>query len=444
MRVYNGLTDRLEEFKTEKNGEVNMYVCGPTVYSDIHIGNARPIIFFDVVARFLKSLNYNVKYVSNMTDVDDKIIKRARELGVSEMELVADNINRFKNVLSELNIGDYAEQPRVTEYMPKIIDFIAELIKLEYAYEVEGDVYFRVNKLSEYGMLSNRQIEELEVGARIAVNDLKENPNDFTLWKKTDNGINWKSPFSKGRPGWHTECVVMIRSIFDNNTIDIHGGGMDLKFPHHENEIAQSCACSTKLANYWMHNGFINVDNIKMSKSIGNVINAKDFVKEYGTNVFRLIMLQTNYRQPINLTENFIEQTKVINEKFTRFYIQNQNLIQNNNVEESELVQKAKKIMENDFSTTNLITFVLESMKKGTNEAVALFKYAVIDILGLIFELENRTNDIPAKILVLIEQRTEAKKNRDFAKADAIREEIENKGYEIKDTREGVECKKKQ
>lgn len=441
MKIYNSLTDKLEEFKSINEREVNMYVCGPTVYSDIHIGNARPIIFFDVVARFLKSLDYKVKYVSNMTDVDDKIIQRAREMGIGEMELVADNINRFLQVLADLNINEYDEQPRVTEYMPKIIDFIAELIELEFAYEINGDVYFRVGKLNNYGMLSNRQLEDLEAGARIAINDLKEDPNDFTLWKKTDNGINWDSPFSKGRPGWHTECVVMIRSIFNNETIDIHGGGMDLKFPHHENEIAQSCACSTKLANYWMHNGFINVDNTKMSKSIGNVINAKDFVKEYGTNVFRLIMLQTNYRQPINLTEGFIEQTKVINAKFERFYQNKHEEIEKSTGAENELIIQAKKIMGNDFSTTNLITFMLEQMKNNNDTEVAeLFKYVVIEILGLKFEVE--TKEIPVEIQELIEKRNDAKKNRNFVMADEIREEILNKGYVIKDTREGVECKK--
>lgn len=441
MKIYNSLTDKLEEFKSINEREVNMYVCGPTVYSDIHIGNARPIIFFDVVARFLKSLDYKVKYVSNMTDVDDKIIQRAREMGIGEMELVADNINRFLQVLADLNINEYDEQPRVTEYMPKIIDFIAELIELEFAYEINGDVYFRVGKLNNYGMLSNRQLEDLEAGARIAINDLKEDPNDFTLWKKTDNGINWDSPFSKGRPGWHTECVVMIRSIFNNDTIDIHGGGMDLKFPHHENEIAQSCACSTKLANYWMHNGFINVDNTKMSKSIGNVINAKDFVKEYGTNVFRLIMLQTNYRQPINLTESFIEQTKVINAKFERFYQNKYEEIEKSTEVENELVIQAKKIMGNDFSTTNLITFMLEQMKNNNDtEVTELFKYVVIEILGLKFEVESK--EIPVEIQELIEKRNDAKKNRNFVMADEIREEILNKGYVIKDTREGVECKK--
>ncbi len=440
MKLYNSLNDKLESFVPINQNTINMYVCGPTVYNDIHIGNARPIIFFDVAARYFKSLGYIVNYVSNITDVDDKIIKRARDLNIGEMELVEDNIQRFSKVLADLNINPYTEQPRVTDYMPKIIDFIAELIELDYAYEIDGDVYFRISKLANYGQLSNRNIEDLEAGARIEVNDKKENPFDFTLWKKTDLGINWNSPFSQGRPGWHTECVVMIRSIFNQETIDIHGGGTDLKFPHHENEIAQSCACSTKLANYWMHNGFINVDNTKMSKSIGNVINAQEFVDQYGTNIFRLVMLQTNYRQPINLTEDFIKQTQTINDKFARFANQNDLVVTNDvQFESNELIAKAQEYMNNDLSTANVITLVLEQIKQNTPEVIELFKYACL-ILGLTYERE--TIEIPAVVLELIEARKLAKKNRDFTKADEIRVEISVLGYEIKDTREGVECKK--
>lgn len=441
MQIYNSLNDQLEEFNPIDQQKINMYVCGPTVYSDIHIGNARPIIFFDVVARFFKSLNYQVNFVSNITDVDDKIIKRAKELNISELELVKDNINRFDKVLADLNIDKYSEQPRVTKYMPKIIDFIGELIELDYAYLVDGDVYFRVNKIKEYGCLSNRVLEDLEAGSRIEVNNKKENPFDFTLWKKTENGINWDSPFSKGRPGWHTECVVMIRSIFNDKTIDIHGGGSDLKFPHHENEMAQSCACGSKLANYWMHNGFINIDNTKMSKSIGNVINAQSFVDEYGTNVFRLVMLQTNYRQPINLTSEFITQTQNINDKFTKFAKRN-NLEINNDISyvENELIFKAKSIMENDFSTANLITLMLNEMKNNTPDVHELFKY-VCSIFGLKYENDAEL-EIPKEITLLIKERTEAKKNRDFTRADEIRQEILALGYEIKDTREGVTCQK--
>lgn len=441
MKIYNSLSDQLEEFIAINQEVINMYVCGPTVYSDIHIGNARPIIFFDVVSRFFKSIGYQVNYVSNITDVDDKIIKRALDLNISEMELVEDNIRRFSKVLTALNISDYAEQPRVTDYMPKIITFIEELVELGYAYEVDGDVYFRIGKLKNYGQLSNRQIEELEAGARIEVNTKKESPFDFTLWKKTDLGINWESSFSNGRPGWHTECVVMIRSIFNNETIDIHGGGTDLKFPHHENEIAQSCACSTKLANYWMHNGFINVENTKMSKSIGNVVNAQDFVDEYQTNIFRLVMLQTNYRQPINLTAEFIQQTQQIDQKFERFAKDNALVINNETkYETNNLIIEAQEIMKNDFSTANLLSYILKEIKVNNEGTIDLFKY-VCQILGLSY-VDKVKEEIPSEVLELIGARTQAKQDRDFKRADEIRGEILAIGYEIKDTREGVECQK--
>ncbi len=437
MKIYNSMSGKIEEFIPKKSNQVNMYVCGPTVYSDIHIGNARPIIFFDVVARFLRTIGYQVKYVSNITDVDDKIIDRADLENRSEMEVVADNIKKFNKVLNDLNISEYYEQPRVTKYMPQIINFIEKLVDLGYAYEVEGDVYFRLNMLEEYGELSKRDLNQVEIGERVGVNNKKESPNDFTLWKQTEKGIKWDSKFSKGRPGWHTECVVMIREIFDACTIDIHGGGMDLKFPHHENEIAQSCACNNQLSKYWMHNGFINFGNEKMSKSLGNVVNAQDFVNQYGMNVTRLLMLQTNYRQPINMTAEFIESTKKISEKL-------QKIANNyNGVEldmQSPLVIKAIEIMENDFSTANLLTFMMKNLKlESTQEREQLFKFGCT-VLGLIYEKEPEKS-LPSEIEALVEKRAVAKKAKDFALADEIRAEILTLGYEIKDTRGGIEWK---
>ncbi len=434
MKIYNSMSGNLEEFKPINKNHVNMYVCGPTLYSDIHIGNARPIIFFDVVARFLTVIGYQVKYVSNITDVDDKIINRAETMEINEMQLVSQNIKKFKAVLTKLNIIDYDVQPRVTEYMPQIINFIEELVKKGFAYEVDGNVYFRIDKVSEYGKLSKRDIENLAIGNRIEVNTEKENPADFTLWKKTDKGIKWDSSFSKGRPGWHTECVVMIHEIFGNQPIDIHGGGMDLKFPHHENELAQSCACNNKLTNMWMHNGFINIDNEKMSKSIGNVINTETFINKYGANVTRLLMLQTNYRQPINLTDEFIESTNKINQKL-------QKIANNYNEVEldfnSPLVKKAVIAMENDFSTSNLISLMLTSFKgEFTIEQAQLFKFGC-DVLGLKYEKEVQT-EIPQEIKELIELRKIAKAAKDFNRADAIRGQILDLGYEIKDTRGGI------
>ncbi len=436
MKIYNSMSGKLEEFTPIEKDKVSMYVCGPTLYSDIHIGNARPIIFFDVVARFLELSGYQVKYVSNITDVDDKIINRAEENKKNEMQLVAENIKKFAKVLNDLNIRQFDEQPRVTKYMPQIINFISELVQKGYAYEVNGDVYFRINKVEEYGALSKRDLSAMESGKRIEINSNKENPHDFTLWKQTEKGIKWESEFSKGRPGWHTECVVMIKEIFENQVIDIHGGGMDLKFPHHENEIAQSCACGNNLANLWMHNGFINIDNTKMSKSIGNVINAQTFVDQYGANVMRLLMLQTNYRQPINITDDFIEATEKINQKL-------QKIANNYNGVEldinSPLVVEAIKIMENDFSTTNLITFMLEKLKlEITKEREQLFAFGC-QVLGLKYEKAEQI-EVPNEIKNLIEERAQAKKNKDYQLADEIRNQIYNLGYEIEDTRGGTVC----
>ena len=277
VKIYNSLTNKIEVFEPIHKNKVNMYVCGPTVYNYVHIGNMRPVVVFDTFRKFLTYIGYDVKYVSNYTDVDDKIIKRAQELNKPESEITEFYIKAFEDDLHNINALKPDVTPRVTEYMSQIIAFIDQLVKTDYAYDIDGDVYFRVEKIKDYGKLSNTKIEDLLVGARIDENSKKESPLDFTLWKKTNVGINWDSPWSKGRPGWHTECVVMINSIFPGGLIDIHGGGFDLKFPHHENEIAQSEAynkCS--LANYWMHNGFININNEKMSKSLGNVITAHD------------------------------------------------------------------------------------------------------------------------------------------------------------------------
>lgn len=272
MKLYNSLSQQLETFKPIEAGKVSMYVCGPTVYNDPHIGNARPIVVFDTLKKTFEALDYEVTYVSNYTDVDDKIIKKASEEKVRETEITDRYIQAYQAVRHALHADDPQVSPRVTETMDHIIAYIQELIDQKAAYQVGGDVYFRVSHVSEYGQLSNQKIEDLLVGARIDQNDQKENPLDFTLWKATDQGVKWDSPWSKGRPGWHTECVVMIKDVFQKPHIDIHGGGLDLKFPHHENELAQCQAHDHEhLANYWLHNGMINVDGAKMAKSVGNV-----------------------------------------------------------------------------------------------------------------------------------------------------------------------------
>ena len=312
MKLFNSMNQTIEEFKPIHEHEVNMYVCGPTVYNYPHIGNARPIVVFDTLKRTFQALGYKVKMVSNYTDVDDKIIKVAKECGVSEKEITEKFIKAYNDDRLALHAMMPDAAPRVTETMDAIIAFIELLVKKGHAYEIDGDVYFRVNSVESYGKLSNQQIDDLMVGARIDENSKKENPLDFTLWKRTDEGIQWNSPWSVGRPGWHTECVVMINKEFHGeHTIDIHGGGMDLKFPHHENEIAQSrAAYETPIANYWIHNGMVNIDGEKMSKSLGNVIWAKDMIEKIGGNVLRWVFLSAHYRSPLNINEEAIETAK--------------------------------------------------------------------------------------------------------------------------------------
>ncbi len=309
VMIYNSLGNKLEEFKPIKEGKVSFYVCGPTVYNHPHIGNMRPVIVFDLWRRLFLSLGYDVKFVSNYTDVDDKIIIRAKELGISEKELTSSVIEEFRTLVDQIGSLQPDETPKPTVYMDQMIQYIDELIGKHAAYEAGGDVYFRVKSDPDYGELSGNTPESLESGARIEVNSQKESPLDFALWKKTEEGIKWNTPWSYGRPGWHTECCVMIASIFadQGGLIDIHGGGFDLKFPHHENEIAQSYAHNgNKLANYWIHNGFINIDNEKMSKSLGNVLLAKDVVEKFGGMAFRLMVLSAHYRAPLSFTEETI------------------------------------------------------------------------------------------------------------------------------------------
>ena len=297
MKLFNTLTNKKEEFKPLKEGEVSIYVCGPTVYNYVHIGNTRPMIVIDVLRRTFEYQGNKVTFVSNFTDVDDKIIKAAKQEGISEKELTDKYIKAYEDVRRDLNLEFPTYAPRVTETMDQIIAFIEKLVEKGYAYEVEGDVYFRVSKVKEYGELSGIKIEDLVAGASERVEDkgVKEESTDFALWKKTDEGIQFDSPWSKGRPGWHTECVVMINDIFENGRIDIHGGGQDLKFPHHENEIAQSEAANGKeFSRYWMHNGFLNIDNRKMSKSLGNFFTVREISEKYDLQVLRFFMLSAH------------------------------------------------------------------------------------------------------------------------------------------------------
>ena len=429
MKIFNTLTNKKEEFKPLREGEVSIYVCGPTVYNYVHIGNTRPMIVFDVLRRTFEYLGYKVTFVSNFTDVDDKIIKAAKAEGITEKEL------------TDKYIAAYA--PRVTNTMDAIIKFIDNLVKSGYAYEVDGDVYFRVSKIDEYGQLSGIKIEDLVAGAseRIDENDKKEESTDFALWKKTDEGIRFDSPWSKGRPGWHTECVVMINDIFEGGKIDIHGGGQDLKFPHHENEIAQSMACHHHpIAHTWMHNQMINIDNQKMSKSLGNVIWAKDMVAELGCNVVKWFMLSSHYRNPLNLTEEVLnsvkkEVAKVDNViKSVSLYLQ-VNHIANENYNKAA-VDGMVGALEDDLNTSLALTKILDQVKKlnlafrqkeKNDKAIAIEYQTLLKmtaVIGFVFEPRK----LNAAELEIYQAWLEAKQNKDFETADKLRTQLIEKG----------------
>ncbi len=440
IKLYNSLTDSLEVFKPIKENEVSIYVCGPTVYGQVHIGNMRPVIVFDVLKRFFRFVGYKVTHVSNITDVDDKIINAAIKEKIGEDELTKKYAAAFFGCEHALNVDlpDYI--PYVTQNMDGIIKFISLLIEKGFAYEIDGDVYFRVTTIKNYGSLSNLDVDELKVGARIEENSAKENPLDFTLWKKTEVGIKWQSPWSMGRPGWHTECVVMINNLFENGRIDIHGGGFDLKFPHHENEIAQSQAMHNhSIANYWMHNGFVNIDNQKMSKSLGNVRLASDFINIYGGNVVRLALLSTHYRAPINFTDEVMTNNQVEFNKIDNAVRQGKIKLILNNIdyktseENSDIIENFNAALADDLNTSNAITIIFAAVKELNNEirrnnlpAVAkLVKTltVILDVMGFSLEEVNLTSED----LELFNQYNEAKKNKDFALSDSIRESLINK-----------------
>ncbi|MGN1276267.1 MAG: cysteine--tRNA ligase [Floccifex sp.] len=369
MKLYNSYTQKIEPLQPIQENKISMYVCGPTVYNYPHIGNARPIVVFDTLKKALQAQGYEVTFVSNYTDVDDKIINAAIENNVSEKEITDKYITAYNQVRTGLHADLPDIAPRVTETMNEIIAFIADLIEKGAAYQVDGDVYFRIESDPHYGELSHQKMEDLMVGARIDENSKKENPLDFTLWKQTDKGIQWDSPWSKGRPGWHTECVVMIQNVFKTNLIDIHGGGLDLKFPHHENEIAQCQACNhTKLANMWVHNGMINIDGTKMSKSLGNVRWAKDLIAQFGGNVVRWVMISVQYRALMNLTDEVFDVAIKELNKIQNAYKQVSIQLQLENVEPSKEVEPALwtrfiEALNDDLNTPNAITTVLETVK---------------------------------------------------------------------------------
>ena len=371
MRIYNSLTDKVEEFKPINEGKVTMYVCGPTVYNYVHIGNMRPVITFDMVYKYLKYLGYDVKYASNYTDINPKITKAAETLGMTEREVADKFIKAYEEDLKNYNCSNIDYRPRVINYLDDIFNFISKLIEKDYAYVVDGDVYFRVSKIKDYGILSNQSIEELISGSRVDIDEKKENPLDFALWRKTTEGETFTSPWGEGIPGWHTECVVMINKLFGDK-IDIHAGGVDLKFPHHENEIAQSIALNNNyIANYWMHNGHININNVKMSKSLNNFILAKDFIKEHSANVIKLAFLSTNYRQPLNLTDKVFDEALIIDNKIKTVLKSANNELNIKNIHniKEEKDSTFEEYMNDDFNTPNVITLLL-SLVKDLNQEI--------------------------------------------------------------------------
>mgnify|MGYP002770787792 FL=1 len=440
MKIYNTKTLKKEKFKPITEGEVKMYVCGPTVYDNVHIGNVRPVVVFDTLRRTFEELGYKVKYVSNYTDVDDKIIRRSKELGISEKELTDEMIDAYNDVRHKLNAADLYKTPRVTETMDEIISFIDGLVDKGAAYEKDGDVYFRTSSVADYGSLSNQNLDDLQVGARIEENDLKESPLDFALWKKTEDGIKWPTRYSIGRPGWHTECVVMINKEL-GSLIDIHGGGKDLKFPHHENERAQSMAINeSELANYWVHSGMIDINGVKMSKSLGNFITAKDILSKVDPMVLRWFLLATQYRDDVNVSDEIIESSKAELTKIITAYKQACVKLEVNDIKvdgvDEDTYKRFMDAMADDLNTPNAYAVIFEIVK-NINQLVrvkeinfeALGKEVntlvrCMNVLGIV--LPDMTMSLDDK--KMYQEWMDAKSVKDFKKADELRAQLSQKG----------------
>lgn len=458
MKIFNTLTRKKEEFKPIEEGKVKIYACGPTVYNFIHIGNARPLCVFDVLRRFLEYIGYDVRFVQNFTDIDDKIIKRANEEGLTYKEVSEKYIEEFWKDVKGMNVREATVHPKATENIDEIIDIVSTLIDKGYAYAVNGDVYFSPSKFKEYGKLSHQPLEDLEAGARIMVGEVKKEPMDFALWKSAKPGEPyWDSPWGHGRPGWHIECSAMVRRYL-GKTIDIHCGGQDLIFPHHENEIAQSECCNgVPFAHYWMHNGYINVDNVKMSKSLGNFFTVRDVAEKYGYEPIRFLMISSQYRSPINYSTDIIEQCKA---SLARLYNCRDGLdfalekAGDGAVSDELLAMFDKRrrqfidAMSDDLNTADAIAALFELVRDiNTNviaanankgsvvEAIKVFD-ELADVLGLVYD--RKKESIDDEIEALIEQRTQARKDRNWAEADRIRDELKAKGIVLEDTAQGV------
>ncbi|MFE4352919.1 cysteine--tRNA ligase [Peribacillus butanolivorans] len=462
IKIYNTVTRQKEAFVPIEEGKVKMYVCGPTVYNYIHIGNARPAIVFDTVRRYLDYRGYEVQFVSNFTDVDDKLIRAAKELGEDVPTISERFIKAYFEDVSALGCKKADAHPTVMENMDTIIEFISALIEKGFAYESEGDVYYRTRKFEGYGKLSHQSIDELRVGARIEIGEKKQDALDFALWKAAKEGeISWESPWGKGRPGWHIECSAMVRKYL-GDTIDIHAGGQDLAFPHHENEIAQSEALTGKtFANYWMHNGYINIDNEKMSKSLGNFVLVHEIIQKHDPQVLRFFMLSVHYRHPINYSEEVLENVKAALDRLRTSY-QNlkhrlqvsDGLTENNDVwleKLNALHEQFIQEMDDDFNTANAISILFELskqanyylMEKNTDkEVIEAFLeefQTLFSVLGLSLEEEGLLDE---EIEGLIQQRIQARKDRNFGLSDEIRDRLKNMNIILEDTPQGTRWKR--
>ena len=483
MRFYNTMSNKIEEFETIENGKVKMYVCGPTVYNYIHLGNARPIIVFDTLARYFKYRGYDITYIQNFTDVDDKIIKRANEEGISVKEVTEKYIKGFFEDIEPLNISDDIIRPKVTENIPEIIEIIKKLIDEGFAYEKDGNVFFEVKKFEEYGSLSNQKIDELEIGARVDIMEEKNNPLDFALWKRKKEGEPyWDSPWGQGRPGWHIECSAMAKKYL-GDTFDIHGGGQDLVFPHHENEIAQSrCAYHGNFANYWLHNGFIQVNGDKMSKSLGNFFLLREILGKFPGNVVRLFILGTHYRKPINFSMDNMEDSRKTLKNIVTSMNNFSEIIEkfsgkgshegevsdntgNNGINEfkekvNELDKKFMEAMDEDMNTPQALAVIFDQIKEtkkfsvnisNGEEAEALnYSYNSLrkkleEVLGIVLFMEEENKNFKNNdkltgnlIELLIKLRADARKEKNFKLSDEIRDNLKELGIEIQDNKDGT------
>lgn len=463
LKVYNTMTRAKETFVPIKPGEIQMYVCGPTVYDYIHIGNARPAIFFDVVRRYLEMSGYNVNYVVNFTDVDDKLIRKSEKTGESVPEIAEKFIAAYYEDIEALGIRKASVNPRVTENIPEIVALIQELVDTGFAYESGGDVYFRTEKFEEYGKLSHQNLHELQFGIRVEVGERKENPQDFVLWKGAKPGeIHWPSPWGEGRPGWHIECSAMARKYL-GETIDIHGGGHDLQFPHHECEIAQSESASGKpLANYWMHNGYIHINNEKMSKSLGNGINVKELVKRIKPQALRFLFLSTHYRNPLNFSEEGLEQAANGLERIENGIANLRHRLGSASAGAADervaaaverIRAEFREKMDDDFNTADALTAVFDLIAESngymasadvTAPTLELLLSALQEldtVLGILPEERNELLD--EEIERLIVERTEARKSKNWARADEIRDLLTAKGIHLEDTPQGLRWRRK-